>query len=50
MELGKTLIWNGSRWIVRGFDPASVTERTVALENPETGERVDAPFDEVSDE
>ena len=50
MELGEVVIWNERRWIVRGFDPAGVTERTVALEDPETGERVDAPFEEVSDE
>lgn len=49
MELGDVVIWHGRRWIVRGFDPASVTEQTVVLEDPRTGEQVTAPLEEVSE-
>jgi|1186.fasta_scaffold360650_2 hypothetical protein len=47
MELGDLVTWNGRRWIVRGFDPVSVTGRTVALEDPDTGETATAPLDRV---
>ena len=49
MEIGDLVTWNGRRWIVRGFDPVSVTERTVALEDPDTGERVNAPLRDVTE-
>ncbi len=49
MELGDVVIWDGRRWIVRGFDPVSVTVRTVALEDPDTGEVVHAPLDDLSE-
>jgi hypothetical protein len=50
MELGDLVTWNGRRWIVRGVDPVSVTGRTVTLEDPDSGEQVMAPLDDVSEE
>ncbi len=48
MEIGDVVTWSGRRWIVRGFDPVSVTERTVLLEDPDTGERVSVPLEDVT--
>jgi hypothetical protein len=50
MELGDLVTWSGRRWIVRGVDPVSVTGRTVTLEDPESGECVNAPLDAVAGE
>lgn len=40
MELGELVIWRGRLYRLRGFDPMSVVEPCVYVEDEVTGERV----------
>jgi hypothetical protein len=47
MRIGDEVTIGGRLYVVRGFDPMSVPERRVDLEDVETGERVRVPLDEL---
>ena len=47
MQIGDHVTIGGRRYVVRGFDPMSVPERRVELEDVETGECVRIPLEEV---
>jgi hypothetical protein len=48
MEIGDLVTYRERAYVLRGLDPMGVPDRRVELENPETGEQVSAPMDEVS--
>ena len=48
MKIGDTVLYEGRPYVLRGLDPMGVPERRVILEDPETGQEVTAPADEVS--
>jgi hypothetical protein len=49
MEIGDLVIYKGRAYVLRGLEPMSVPNRRAELEDPESGARLSAPFDEVSD-
>jgi len=46
MDTGDTVIYGGSRFVVRGIDPAGVDPRCVYLEDAKTGKRVSVAYEE----
>ena len=48
MDIGETLILEGKRFSIRGFDPAGVEPRFVYVEDAKTGETKAVPFAELS--
>ena len=48
MEIGDLVIYLGQTYVLRGLDPMSVPDRQAVLEDPQTGERRNAPYDEVT--
>jgi hypothetical protein len=49
MQIGDLVIYKGRAYVLRGLDPMSVPDRRAELEDPESGERVSVPFDEVTE-
>ena len=49
MEIGDFVTWQGWAYVLRGLEPMSVPDRQVELEDPESGERLFAPLEEVSE-
>ena len=49
MNIGDLVVHNGKLYILRGVEPMSVDERKAELEDPETGERVRVPWDEIEE-
>ncbi len=49
METGDYLTWNGRVYVLRGFEPMSVPERRVELEDPVSHERIRVPLREVEE-
>ena len=49
MEIGDFVTWQGRSYVLRGLEPMSVPDRQVELEDPESGERLFAPLEEVSE-
>jgi hypothetical protein len=47
MEIGDSVIYRGKTYVLRGFDPMSLDDRQAQLEDPDTGEVVLVPLDEV---
>jgi hypothetical protein len=47
MDIGETLILEGKRFSVRGFDPAGVEPRFVYVEDTMTGETIAVPFEDL---
>ena len=47
MRIGDHVTIGGRHYVVRGFDPMSVPERRVDLEDLETGEHVRLPLEEL---
>jgi hypothetical protein len=47
MELGDLVFYRGRPCYLRGVEPMSLPERRALLEDAETGERFDAPVDEL---
>jgi len=47
MEIGDLVTYLGETYVLRGLDPMSVPERRAVLEHALTGERCDAPLDEL---
>jgi hypothetical protein len=48
MKIGDLVLYQGRPYVLRGLDPMGVPERRVILEDPQTGQEVAAPADEVS--
>jgi len=48
MDTGDTVIYGGSRFVVRGIDPAGVDPRCVYLEDVKTGKMVSVTYQEPS--
>jgi hypothetical protein len=48
MDVGDLVIWQGRTYRLRGFDPMSVPDRSVYLEDEETGARFSVPVAEVA--
>jgi hypothetical protein len=47
MRIGDTVLYQGQEFVLRGLDPMSVENRQAELQDPETGEIVRVPLDEV---
>jgi hypothetical protein len=47
MKIGDLVLYHGRDYYLRGFDPMSVLDRKVFLEDAETGEELSAPAAEV---
>ena len=47
MKIGDLVFHDGRRYYLRGFDPMSVPDRQVFLEDAVTGETVVAPMEEI---
>jgi hypothetical protein len=48
MKIGELVTYEGRSYVLRGLEPMSVPDRRAELEDPETGELIVAPLDEVS--
>jgi hypothetical protein len=48
MKIGDLVLYQGRSYYLRGLDPMGVPERRVILEDPETGEEVAAPAEDIS--
>jgi hypothetical protein len=46
MDIGDTVIYGGTRFVVRGLDPAGVDPRCVYLEDVRTGDTVSITLEE----
>ena len=49
MAIGDLVLFNGRRYILRGVDPMSLTERHAELEDPDTGARIRVRLDDVQE-
>jgi hypothetical protein len=47
VNIGEKVVFDGRVYVLRGLDPMSVPNRRVQLEDPATGEVVEAPFEAV---
>jgi hypothetical protein len=47
MKIGDLVLYLGRAHYVRGFEPMSLPDRRVLLEDAETGERVNVPAEEL---
>jgi hypothetical protein len=47
MKIGDLVLYDGRPHHVRGFEPMSVPDRRVTLEDAETGEEVRVPIEEL---
>jgi hypothetical protein len=48
MKIGDLVLYQGRSYYLRGLDPMSVPDRRVILEDPETGQELAVPADDVS--
>ncbi|HWN21541.1 MAG TPA: hypothetical protein VNP93_06175 [Gaiellaceae bacterium] len=48
LQIGALVTWRGRLWVLRGIDPMSVAERRAELEDRVSGERLQAPLEELS--
>jgi hypothetical protein len=48
MKIGDLVLYHGRPYYLRGLDPMGVPARRVLLEDPETGQEIAVPADEVS--
>ncbi len=49
MEIGDLVTYKGRAYVLRGLEPMSVPDRHADLEDPESGERIFVPFEELSE-
>jgi hypothetical protein len=49
MRIGDPVLYDGRLYLLRGMEPMSVDERKAELEDPETGERLRVPWDEIEE-
>ncbi|HVA30444.1 MAG TPA: hypothetical protein VMU58_04175 [Gaiellaceae bacterium] len=47
MRIGEQVLYHGRVLVLLGHDPMSVPERRAEVEDPETGERLVVPLDEL---
>jgi hypothetical protein len=47
MAIGDFVLYQGRRYVLVGIDPMSVTDRRAELQDPDTGESLRVPVDEV---
>jgi hypothetical protein len=47
MRIGDKVIHHGRVFVLIGHDPMSVPDRRAQVEDPETGEHFDVPYDEL---
>jgi hypothetical protein len=47
MEIDDTVMYQGRRYLLRGFDPASVSPRQAYLEQARMGNQIAVPLSEV---
>jgi len=47
MAIGDLVLYQGRRYVLLGIDPMSVTDRRAELRDPESGDRVRVPVDEL---
>jgi hypothetical protein len=48
MKIGDLVLYEGRAFVLCGLEPMSVPNRGAELEDPDTGERIVVPLDEVS--
>ena len=48
MKIGDLVTYQGRAYVLRGLEPMSVPNRRAELEDPDSGEVIAAPLDEVS--
>jgi hypothetical protein len=49
MRIGDSVLYDGKLYVLRGVEPMSVDERKAELEDPDTGERLRVPWDEIEE-
>ena len=49
MRIGDSVLYDGKLYVLRGVEPMSVDERKAELEDPQTGERLRVPWDEIEE-
>jgi hypothetical protein len=49
MKIGDLVTYQGRAYVLRGLEPMSVPDRRAELEDPETGEHLSVPFEDVSE-
>ena len=47
MAIGDYVLYQGRRFVLLGIDPMSVTNRRAELQDPDTGELLRVPLDDV---
>jgi hypothetical protein len=47
MAIGDFVLYQGRRYVLLGIDPMSVTDRRAELQDPDTGESLRVPLDDV---
>ena len=48
MRIGDTVLYEGQEFILRGLDPMSVANRQAELQDPDTGEVIRVPLEDVT--
>ena len=48
MEIGDLVTYQGRAYVLRGLEPMSMPNRRAELEDPDSGEVIVVPLDEVS--
>ena len=48
MKIGDLVTYKGRAYVLRGLEPMSMPNRRAELEDPDSGEVIAAPLDEVS--
>jgi len=48
LQIGDFVTWRGRLWVLRGIDPMSVAAHRAVLEECVSGERQQAPLEELS--
>lgn len=49
MEIGDPVDYEGRRYVLRGLDPMGVGDRRAELEDPDSGERIWVPLEDVTE-
>jgi hypothetical protein len=47
MAIGDFVLYLGRRFVLLGIDPMSVTDRRAEIQDPDTGEKLRVPVDDV---
>jgi hypothetical protein len=49
MKIGDLVTYQGRAYVLCGLEPMSVPDRRAELEDPESGDHIFVPFEEVQD-